>query len=199
LNMRQKVLAGMGLLLFLGVVVWAVVTVPDPPEAEPEQGGQRLMTYDNNTISEEKNGRKIWELTAEHTEVDIDTHNTVMTGITGHFYAEDGRQAELKAESGSYDDKTKNIKLTGGIEVETSDGARLTSKELEWLGKEEILAAIGDARVTKEDMLATGERIESGDAFNKIKITGKAHIEKGEETAKKIKEEQEKAKSKEKE
>ncbi len=190
MSMRQKVLTGMALLLVLGVVVWSVVTVPEAPPAHTEPEGPQLMTYDNNIISTEKNGKLLWELAAEHTEVDVNTHNTTMTGITGHFYGEDGRRADIKAAQGLYDDKSKNIKLTDGVEVETSDGARLTSKEMEWLAKEEILAAMGDVRMTREDMLATGERVESSDAFSKVKIIGKAHIEKGQETARKIAEEQ---------
>ena len=36
-----------------------------------------------------------------------------------------------------------------------------------------------NTKVTKEDMLATGERIESSDGFNKVKVIGKAHLAKG--------------------
>lgn len=193
--MRQKVLIGMGLLLALGVVVWAVVTVPEAPAQKPLPEGPKLMTYDNNTLSAEQNGRTLWELTAEHTEVDVDTRRTELRGITGHFYAEDGGRVDIKAEQGHYDDVSKNIKLTGHIEVENSEGARLTSDELEWLAKEEILAASGKARVTKDDMLGSGDRIESSDAFNKFKISGHAHLEKGKETARKLEEEKQKARA----
>ncbi len=144
------------------------------------------MTYDGNTISEEKNGRKIWEITSEHMEVDVNTQDMTMTGITGHFYAEDGSVADLKADSGTYAGKSKDVKLTGNIKVTNSDGAVLTCKEMQWLNKEEILAAIGTVCATREDVLLTADRVESSDGFNKVKAKGHAHIEKNEEKAKEM-------------
>lgn len=147
------------------------------------------MSYDGNTISEEKNGRKIWELTSEHIEVDVDTQDVTMQGITGHFYAEDGKVAELKAESGVYGGKSKDIKLTGGIVVTYSDGVILVSKEMEWKSQEEILTALGDVKSVREDLLITADKIESSDSFNKVKAVGHAHLEKNEEKAKAMAEE----------
>ena len=185
---RAKALAAVIAALAVGLVVWAVATVPDAPKIVP-QPDKKTMSYDGNTISEEKNGRKIWELTSEHIEVDVDTQDVTMQGITGHFYAEDGKVAELKAESGVYGGKSKDIKLTGGIVVTYSDGAILVSKELEWNSQEEILTALGDVKSVREDLLITADKIESSDSFNKVKAVGHAHLEKNEEKAKAMAEE----------
>ena len=69
--------------------------------------------------------------------------------------------------------------ITGNVAITTSDGAKLSSKELRWTAKDELLAAVGDATAVKDDMKASGDRIESTDGFNKIKIIGKAHLVKG--------------------
>ena len=137
------------------------------------------MSYDGNVLSEEKNGRKIWDLTAEHIDVDVKTRDAKLEKLKGHFYAEDGRVVEVTADKGTYEDKTKNIVIVGNVDVKNSDGARLTSDELRWEAAKQLLAAVGSAKVTKEDMLATGERIESSDGFNKVKVIGKAHLAKG--------------------
>ena len=188
MSIRAKALAAVIAVLAAGLVVWAVATVPDAPKIVP-QPDKKTMSYDGNTISEEKNGRKIWELTSEHIEVDVDTQDVTMQGITGHFYAEDGKVAELKAESGVYGGKSKDIKLTGGIVVTYSDGAILVSKELEWKSQEEILTALGDVKSVREDLLITADKIESSDSFNKVKAVGHAHLEKNEEKAKAMAEE----------
>lgn len=188
MSIRAKALAAVIAVLAAGLVVWAVVTVPDAPKIVP-QPDKKTMSYDGNTISEEKNGRKIWELTSEHIEVDVDTQDVTMQGITGHFYAEDGKVAELKAESGVYGGKSKDIKLTGGIVVTYSDGAILVSKEMEWKSQEEILTALGDVKSVREDLLITADKIESSDSFNKVKAVGHAHLEKNEEKAKAMAEE----------
>ena len=105
-----------------------------------------------------------------------------MEKITGHFYAKDGRIVELTADKGTYSQNSRDVALTGNVQVKNSDGAQLTSDELRWDAKQEILAAIGNAKAVKDDLLATGDRIESSDGFNKIKISGKAHLAKGGET-----------------
>ena len=107
-----------------------------------------------------------------------DRRNAELTGLTGHFYQKDGRSAEVKADHGSYDNETKDIKIDGNVQITTSDGAELTSDELLWTAEQGMLSAIGQAKVSNDTIRAWGERIDSTDGFNKIKISGKAHIEK---------------------
>ena len=174
----QKPLMGVVAAAVIAIIVWAVVTVPEQRKIEePDRG--RVISYDGNELSEEKNGRKIWDLTAEHIDVDIDKQTTKMTKLKGHFYAEDGRITEVTADEGQYDEKTRDVVISGNVNVSNSDGAKLTSKELAWQAKEEVLTAKGEAKITKEDMKAEGDKIESRDGFNKIKISGKAHLVKG--------------------
>lgn len=180
MSKMHKALIAVGVIAFAALVVWAVVTVPEAP-AVPETPADngRMMSYDGNEISEEKDGRKIWDLTAEHIDVNIETRDAELTNLQGHFYAPDGRVVEVKAAKGTYLEGTKDIVLTGNVDVKTSDGASLTSDELRWEAQKEILAAVGSAKAIKDDMLATGERIESSDGFNKIKISGKAYLRRG--------------------
>ena len=41
-----------------------------------------------------------------------------------------------------------------------------------------MLSAVGQAKVSNDTIRAWGDRIDSTDGFKKIKIAGKAHIEK---------------------
>lgn len=175
----QKPIMLAAALAVIAVIVWAVMTVPEPLEKSDEAEHGTVISYDGNELSEEKNGRKIWDLTAEHIDVDIEKKMTMLTKLTGHFYAEDGRVTEFKADEGRYDEQTRDVVVSGNVVVSNSDGAKLTSRELVWHAKEEILTAKGEARITKEDMLAEGDQIESRDGFNKIKVSGKAHLVKG--------------------
>ena len=179
MNGKQKALVALGLILFVCLVVWAVRTVPETPQVNKDQdNGPKVMSYDNNTISEEKDGVKIWDLTADHIDVDIDTRNAELTGITGHFYQQDGRSAEVKAEHASYDNTSKDIEIDGNVIITTSDGAELTSDQLLWTAEQQMLSAVGQAKVSNDTIRACGDRIDSTDGFKKIKISGKAHIEK---------------------
>lgn len=176
---RSKLLLGAGAAAFAGLIAWTVLTVPDAPNIPEQQDEPQLMTYEDNTISEEKNGRKVWELTAEHMSVDLETQDVKLEKITGHFYAEDGRTVEVLADGGSYDNETKDIVIAGDVSISTSDGATLTGDELRWTAENETLAVAGNAAASKDDMRASGDRIESTDGFGKIKIVGRAHLVKG--------------------
>lgn len=166
------------LVALAALVYWAVSTVPKPPEKIIDEPS-RHMTYDNNTISEEKNGKRIWILKAGHMDVDIETQDATLTDIEGQFFEKDGRTLTIKAKSGKYTAKTHDIDIEGDVVIESSDGGRLTSDALHWTSSNEKLAAVGNATAAKDDMRATGDAIESTDGFGKIKIIGHAHLEKG--------------------
>ena len=176
---QSKWLYGGGAALLAGLIVWAIATVPEIPEQTDEPQGPRIMSYAGNTLSEERDGRTVWEMTASQVNVDIDTNDTSMVQINGTFYTEDGRSLTLKAAEGRMDSKTHDIVVTGSIEAQTSDGASLRAKELRWTAAEGSLSAEGDAVLVRDDIRATGDRIVSTDGFQKFSVIGNAHIEKG--------------------
>ena len=179
MNKKAKALIGAGVLLLAALIVWTVRTIPDPPLAHEEKDTPRVMRYDGNVLSEQKDGRVLWDLTADHIEVDIDTQNAQLKDLTAHFYQEDGRTAEVKAQEGAYDAATHDIEVKGEVTVTTSDGAQLTSDKLVWKAAEEKLSAIGNAYAQRDDMHATGDCIESTDGFHRMRIIGKAHLARG--------------------
>lgn len=191
MSKRARLAAILAAVIAVGVVVWSVSTVPAPPPKDTTETSSK-MTYEGNTISEEKDGRKVWEVTAEHMEVDVKTQDATMEGVTGHFYGTDGKTTTLFADGGTYNGKTRDIKLKGNIYIMNSDGAVMTSDELEWTAQKELLAAIGNVVATNKDVFVTAARVESGGDFQKVKATGKAHIERNEEKAKALLAEQKK-------
>lgn len=177
MDKKQKFLVGILVAGFIALIYWAVVTVPHPqPETPQEQ--PTTMSYDGNTISEEQGGRKIWDLTAEHIDVDINTQDASMENIEGHFYQEDGRTVTIHADKGNYAHDSRDITLEGNIDVTTSDGAELSSDQLKWTAAESMLSAIGNAKASKDDMSATGDQFDSINGFADYSITGNAYVAK---------------------
>ena len=179
MSRKGKLWAALGVLLFACVVVWAVRTVPQAPQKPQLEDGPKVMSYDNNTISEEKDGRKIWELTSETMTVDVDTKDVELTGLSGKFYEEDGRIVSVTADHGSYKSDTKDIQVDGNVAIETTDGAALSCGKLLWTEAEGKLTAAEDACIQQDDMQARADRIESTNGFHHFKAIGKAHIVKG--------------------
>ena len=176
MNTKFKILFFVLGIAFVGVVIWAVTTVPEAPPAIDKVESPTTMEYVGNTISEEVDGVKVWELTAEKATVDIKTQNAELRNLVGHFYQKDGRTVELRAKYGTYDNTTKNVHVEGDVTVTTDDGAKLTSVKLDWFNNEYKLIASEKVKVTKDNIKATGDMAESNDGFRNFKLKGHAHI-----------------------
>ena len=177
-NKLKIFLAALGI-GFICLVIWVVRTTPDAPPAIEKVEPPKTMEYEGNTISEEINGVKLWELTADKVTVGIETQVADLTNVVGHFYQSDGRSIELHADIGSYSNIDKNVHLQGNVVVTTSEGAKLTSDKLDWLSTEEVLIATDKVRITRDDVQAIGDRAESRDGFKKFTLKGRVHIIKG--------------------
>lgn len=180
MNKKVKAIIGVVLIILVCLIVWAVRSVPQKPDDESVQVNT-VMKYDGNTIREEKDGKVIWELTADEITMDNNTQNAEMKNIRAHYFGDDGKEVKLTAPHGLYENGNRNIKLDGGVKGTTNDGAELVSKELLWDAKGSKMVATGDVSIARESehMKAKGDKIESSNSFQKFKITGKAHIEKG--------------------
>ena len=183
MSVKGKILFAIIGLAFTALVVWVVRTTPDAPPPVEKIDPPKIMQYEGNTLSEEVNGVKIWDLTAENMTIDIETKNAAFKNLLGHFYQEDGSSIELKAEHGIYDNDKKNMHIEGNVIVTTSEGAELKSEKLDWNGNESILTANEKVKITKDDIVATGDQAESKDGFRHFRLKGRVHIVKGGESS----------------
>lgn len=179
MNRNEKILLAIIAIAFTCLVVWVVSTTPDTPPALEKVEPPKTMEYEGNTISEEVNGVKIWDLTASKVIVDIEKQQSYLNNIVGHFYQNDGSSIELTAETGLYDQTTQNVHIEGKVVVTTSKGAKLTSDKLDWNNKEGILTATDKVKISKDDIRASGDMALSKDGFTNFIIKGNAHIIKG--------------------
>ncbi|WP_297963455.1 LPS export ABC transporter periplasmic protein LptC [uncultured Anaerovibrio sp.] len=181
MNKTGKALVGVTLLLLAALIVWAVNSIPEPPEDSGTGPEQRIVDFDGNTISEERNGKIIWTVTAEDMKMDIDTRDVSLTNVKVTYNFDDGLTLVLKAPQATYTDSTHHLVIVNGVEGESSDGGRFSCKEMEWLSDQDMLAMKGDARIEydKEQLKVYGDRIESTNGFTKYKAVGNAHLEKG--------------------
>ncbi len=163
-----------------GVLYWAFseeIHLPDQNQKAEEK--PMAMSYAGNTLSEEKDGKKIWDLTAETIEIDPVTKNTVLKNIQGIFYQENGQTVTLTAPQAIFDNKTRDITISDQVNAKTSDGATFQAKTVFWQGEKQLFLGEGNVIVTREDTVLTGDKLESDAGFIKVKVTGNAHIVKG--------------------
>ena len=175
---KTKILIGILVIFFVCLVTWVIRTTPTEPiddYIEPPT----VMEYENNTLVEEKDGVKIWELTTDKIRIDATTNRAEFNNVNGKFYREDGKILELTALQGYYDQDSHNVHVEGDVVVTDSDGGKLESINLDWLSAEEMLVATDDVKISKDDMRAFADRAESMNGFQKFFLKGNARILKG--------------------
>ena len=145
-------------------------------QAEVDKG---TLSYKGNSIIEEKNGKRLWEVEAETIDIDVATKNISMKNMKGIFYQESGGQIEILAPVASIDSKTKAILMTGNIQATSKDGAKFSAQEIRWLGQEEKFYGVGKVSLIKGDATLTGDKIESDVNMGTVKVSGHAKIVKG--------------------
>ena len=176
--MERKKLIGLGAIIaaFIAFTAWTVFSIPDAPPEKPDSKKTREMEYGENTIREEVGGKLLWELTTSSSSMDIKTQATTFKDAKGKYYFPDGKVITLTAPEGSYDSKTKNVKLKGGVTATTSDEEKMTSKELEWVSGKDRLVATGTVKVSQPGMTLEADRVESWNKFQEFRATGHAHL-----------------------
>ena len=179
MDKKIKILSGIGIIFFVCLVIWTVRTTPKAPEPTEKVEPPTTMEYEGNTITEEKDGVKIWEISSEKVKINAETQIAEFEKVSGKFYQEDGKVLEVTAKNGIYNQVTKDVRIEGDVEVLDGDGGKLTSKNLEWNGKEEILVANEDVKIIKDDMQAFGDKAESKDGFKHFFLKGHARVLKG--------------------
>lgn len=163
-----------------GVLYWALYEEAPRPEAEePAREAPSALSYLGNTLSEERDGKKVWELTANVIEIDAKTKNAVLKEIQGTFYQDNGRFVTIEAPEALYDVKTKDISITGNATARSNDGAELTANKLFWAGDAQVFSGEGGVRLQRGDTVIVGDKIESDAGFRKFKVSGNARIIQG--------------------
>lgn len=151
----------------------------EPLEEKRQESVITRMAFSGSTVTEELDGKRIWELTARVIEVDAKTQFVHMQDLTGNLYRADGSKIVLKAKTAVVDPKTRNIELADGLEMKAEDGASLQADKGRYAGRERKIFASGAIRASREDLVLTAEELETDDRFEMIVVKGKARLVKG--------------------
>lgn len=169
-------------LLVIGGLYYFLKDEPLAPEAPVQAANVEqvsTLSYAGNSITEEKDGKPLWQIGAEFIEIDVATKNTTMKNIKGTFYQANGGKIDITAPGAVLDSKTKDIVMTGNVHAIASDGTTFTAEETRWSGQQEYFYGSGNVLLTKDETVMTGDKIESDANMTKVKIYGNAKIVKG--------------------
>jgi LPS export ABC transporter protein LptC len=172
------VIAG-AVLLMAAVIGWLLSskptagTVKEVKETNPHQ-------VTGSTIEETKNGRKVWSLTVDSMLYDRKAQINHMKGIKGTFYDEDGTSMTVTADEGDVNAQTRDVILTKNPKGTTSTNGTVTADKITWKNKEQTVVAEGNARITKDDVVALAEKATFNVPMEHAALEGNASVQKGE-------------------
>ena len=137
------------------------------------------MAFSGTKMTEDQDGSRIWELTARVMEVDPKTRWVYMTDLTGVVFRTDGSRIDITAKNAVVDPQTRNIEMSGSINMKASDGPTFTADKGRYAAKDRKIFASGSIRATKDDYVLTANELETDDKFDTIVVKGNARIVKG--------------------
>jgi LPS export ABC transporter protein LptC len=152
---------------------------PQQAAGTPKEEEAATLSYAGNSITEEKDGKILWQLGAETIAIDMNTKNTTLKNIKGTLYQDNGGKIDITAPEAFIDSKTKDIVMKGTVHALASDGATFTAQGTRWSDQEQLFYGSGDVVVTKDDTVMSGDNVESDKNMEKIKVYGHAKIVKG--------------------
>ena len=137
------------------------------------------MAFSGSKLTEDQDGKRIWELTARVMEVDPKTRWVYLTDLDGVLFRDDGTRIVVTAKNAVVDPQTRNLEMSGAINMKASDGPTFTAEKGRYVAKDRKIFATGSIRATKDDVVLTANELETDDKFDKIVVKGKARIVKG--------------------
>lgn len=177
---KNKIFIGI-LVLILAVSVWVFKTSSEltrdlkeiPVENKNTQVKDQVKA-DEIVITETKDGQKFWEIYAQSSIYDADEDLLILKNVKGNFYRDQKVAMSFIAPFGTYNEKTKKVKLTGGTDVVTSNKMRVFAKNISWTGSKDVIFADGDVKIKQtESLLTLSNKAEFSSNFSDIKIIGK--------------------------
>ena len=137
------------------------------------------MAFSGSKLTEDQDGKRIWELTARVMEVDPKTRWVYLTDLDGVLFRADGTRIVVTAKDAVVDPQTRNLEMSGSINMKASDGPTFTAEKGRYVAKDRKIFATGSIRATKDDVVLTANELETDDKFDQIVVKGKARIVKG--------------------
>ena len=139
------------------------------------------VTFSGGSIVEEKDGIKMWELSAEKIETIENNKKVKFINASGTFYKRNAKDEKMSlvAEEAIIDLETKSIQAKGNVKMTTDDGTELIAAIADWDNNTGKFIGSGGIKLTKEDTVITGDTIESALDSDKVVVKGNARAIKG--------------------
>lgn len=115
-------------------------------------------------VTETDQGAPQWTLYARYAATYNARNQVVARGVRVDFFGEDGKRSSvLTAREGDLNQRTHNMTARGNVVLQTTEGTRLSTEELRFLNREQLIQVPDDqlVRVERSGDVLTGYGFES--------------------------------------
>jgi len=165
--------------IMAGIITWLFKTSPTGSKIHTKAPEVAPHEIENSTITQEENGKKVWEVTITSAIYDKARDVTVAKGIKGTLYQEDGTTMTVTADEGEVNMKSKDIVLTKNPRGVTSDNGTLVADKVTWQHKDRLILAEGHVKITRDDTVATAKKATMQVDMKKVKLMEEAKVVRG--------------------
>ena len=124
-------------------------------------------------LTETKNDKKYWEIYGDTGHWHSQNGVAELDSVWVNFYKDNKVTMSIKSSKGTYDSKTKVIKLYKDTLIALDNGVTLNADKLTYVNSENPIVAEGHIKVRKDNsMLATAEKIVISPDYENFKIIG---------------------------
>lgn len=120
------------------------------PVGAPGPGADLISTF--SLMGHTEQGRKKWEIQGQT--ADLLTERVKLSPVRATQYGQ--TEVHLSAQQGQYEKSSQQVHLEGDVVVTTSDGAEMTTNQLDWSQEQETGTTSEPVRVTRPGMVVTG-------------------------------------------
>lgn len=146
-------------------LVIAALAAAAPAWAEPQPAPGQMDNFSLSGFCEK--GKKNWDVAG--TSADIDAKVIKLNDVQSNLYG-DNSTTKLTAQKGDFNRDDGKLHLEQDVVVTTSAGARLTTDQLNWDRKAQVVSTPSKVNIEKEDMVITGEGAYGRTDLNKVDL-----------------------------
>lgn len=175
---KKSILFAIIILILIALSYWAYSTSGNITDnagkiSQNTSPDSEKVNIEDMVITETREGQKFWEIYAESGRYENNANQAILSNIKGNFYKNGKVVLSFEASQGTYNGKSKEVKLIGGIKALTDKDIFIEAKELGWIGHTDKMTAKGNVKIRKgADFLTFADAATFTTAFSDVKVQG---------------------------
>lgn len=166
-----------GVLAVLALAILYAVTA-DPPTSPVAPTEGRRVEFTGTDLMQERDGEMVWRLGAK--KILVDPATGILYLEEAVLFCRDGeREVDIRADRATADRQARKITLQGTVELQGSDGAQATLKDVVYDANTDRLTVTGGVRYQRGDVVLTGDRLTADRTLQEVHVSGHARAVKG--------------------